>query len=295
MKVRDVMTARPIVVSEGRRGLHGLMETGHVHHLPVVEGDRVVGVWLATAEGPLVLLGPEHIYETTPEANAAEAMTALVGEAEVVVVWDSGVPAGVLTRSDVLALVRAALGQGMGRRNPRPVVARIAGPAGAGKTTLLVRTLPLLAALDVGVVQANAPVGDAWVELAGARAIDAPDAHWRAGLARAVERLSHTQLILVEDRDGPVEQSRGIGEHLHVVVVPAADVRELTADLPEETTAVVACRADQVNPAVLDAALTELRLRCPSLRVFALAPGHDDRGLDDWARWLEGEVHRRRA
>ena len=295
MRVRDVMTARPIVVSEGSHELRQLMAMGHVHHLPVVEGDRVKGVWLATPDGPLVMLGPENVYETTLEADAAEAIAALVDDAEVVVVWDSGVPAGVLTRTDVLGLVRGALGRGMGRRHPQPVVVRIAGPAGAGKTTLLVRTLALLPALDVGVVQANAPAGAAGVKLAGARAIDAPDAHGRAGLARAVERLSGAQLILVEDRDGSLEQSRGIGEHLQVAVVPASDLHGLTSDVLEDTAAVVACRADQVDAASLDFAVADLRRRCPRLRIFALAPGHDDRGLTEWARWLEGEVHRRRG
>jgi Ni2+-binding GTPase involved in maturation of urease and hydrogenase len=289
------MTARPIVVSGGSQPLRELMATGHVHHLPVVEGDHVTGVWLATEEGPLVMLGPERVYETTPEADAAEAIAALVDDAEVVVVWDSGVPAGVLTRTDVLALVRTALGRGMGRRHPQPVVVRITGPAGAGKTTLLARTLALLPALDVGVVQANASAGAEGIEWAGARAIDAPDAHWRSGLARAIERLSDTQLILVEDRDGPLEQSRDIGEHLQVVVVPAAALAELAPELLDETAAVVACRADEVDAASLDFAVTEFRERCPGLPVFALAPCHDDRGLAEWARWLEGEVHRRRA
>jgi Ni2+-binding GTPase involved in maturation of urease and hydrogenase len=294
MRVKDVMSARPIVVTPGqsRHEVRRLMETGDVHHLPVVEGDQVLGVWLASSEGPLVLLGPEHVHETVPEADASEAMTALVDEAEAVVVWEAGVPAGVLTRTDVNQLVRDALRRGLGLRHARPLVVRVMGPAGAGKTTLLTRTLPLLPGLEIGLVQANALVsGDH--EVAGARAVDAPDAAWRAGFARAVDRLADAQLILVEDRDGSLGVTRGLGEDLQVAVVPAAGIGGLTGELLEEAAAVVASRADEADPASLEAELADLRRRCPAIRVFAVAAGHDDRGMRVWARWLEGEVRRR--
>ena len=134
---------------------------------------------------PSCCSAPERVHETHPDVDATDAIEALLGDAEVVFVWDSGVPAGILTRSDVLAIVRAALGRGIGRRHPRPCVLRLAGPAGAGKTTLIIRTLPLLGRIDTAVVQANAAeAGDAGA-LAGARAVDDPHAHWRAGLTRA--------------------------------------------------------------------------------------------------------------
>lgn len=289
------MSARPIMVSERQPAgdLQRLMEAGHVRHLPVVEAGRLLGVWTATGDGPLVLLGPERVHETHPDVDATEAIEALLGDAEVVFVWDSGVPAGILTRSDVLAMVRAALGRGIGRRHPRPCVLRLAGPAGAGKTTLIVRTLPLLGRIDTAVVQANvAEAGDAGA-LAGARAVDDPHAHWRAGLTRATDRLADAQLILLEDRDGPVELSHGIGEDAQVAVVPLADVDEVPDEALSDAQALVVTRVDEVaedQPARIDA----VRARFPAIPVFPVAAGHDDRGLDAWARWLEGQVLSRR-
>jgi Ni2+-binding GTPase involved in maturation of urease and hydrogenase len=291
------MSARPIVVRDGEppEDLRRLMRAGRVRHLPVVEGDRLLGVWTATEEGPLVMLGPEAVHETGPDVEASEAMEALLSDSEVVLVWDAGAPAGVLTRADALGVVRSALAHGIGRRHPRPVVVRLAGPAGAGKTTLLIRTLPLLGRLDVAVVQANAPEPGEPAELGGARAVDDPGAHWRSGLQRAVERLADAQLILVEDRDGPLEASRGIGEDVQVAVVAAAESGEVLPVVLEEAQALVLTRCDEMQAAQVDDLAAGLRERLPGVAVLAVAAGHDDRGLADWARWLEGQVLSRRG
>lgn len=295
MKVRDVMSSRPIVVGEGARDARHLMELGRVRHVPVVEGTRLLGLWMATEEGPVVLLGPDQVREVDADDPASEAMDALVAGAEAVLVWDAGVPAGMLTREDLSAVVRSAVAQGIGRRHPRPVVARLVGPAGAGKTTLLVRTLALLGRLRVAVVQANAAVARDAGEIAGARAVDDPAAHWRAGLSRAVERLADTELILVEDLDGPLELGRGIGEDLLVAVVPAAHAGDLTRRDLEEAQALVLTRADEVGDDALGAALSGVRERCGDVRVFTTAAAHDDRGLAAWVDWLGGEALRRRG
>jgi CBS domain-containing protein len=296
VRIRDVMSARPIMVSdhEPPGDLGRLMEAGRVHHLPVVEGGRLIGVWTATEDGPLVLVGPERVHETHPDVDAAQAVEALMSDAEVVFVWDSGVPAGILTRSDVMAIVRAALGRGIGRRHPRPVVLRLAGPAGAGKTTLLIRTLPLLGRVDTAIVQANATVGDEEGSLAGARAMDDPHAHWRAGLERATDRLSDAQLIFVEDRDGPIDLSRGIGEDVQVAVIPVGEVDRLEPDALSDAQALVVTRVDELagDRAVrLDA----IRERFTGIPVFPVSAGHDDHGLDAWARWVEGQALSRRS
>lgn len=295
MRVRDVMSARPIVVGERSSDVRHLMELGAVHHVPVVEGGRVVGLWLRTDEGPLVMLGPESVHETVPGADAADAMRALASGAEAVVVWDSGVPAGVLTRTDLMQVVRTAMARGVGRRHPRPVVVRLIGTARCGKTTLLVRTLALLGRLDVAVVQGNGSAGGDAGRLAGAPVLDAPDAHWRAGLGRAVERLADAQLILVEDRDGPLEEGRGIGEDLQVLVVAAADLATVDPARLEEVAAVVVTCADAGHDDGIDERLRALAERRPGLDAFVTAAGHDDRGLDAWASWLEGQVLRRRG
>ena len=52
-------------------------------------------------------------------------MCALVGDAEAALVWDSGVPAGLLTRTDVMVVLRSAIARGIGRRHPPPLVARV--------------------------------------------------------------------------------------------------------------------------------------------------------------------------
>jgi Ni2+-binding GTPase involved in maturation of urease and hydrogenase len=290
------MSARPIMVSdhEPPANLHHLMEAGRVHHLPVVEGGRLVGVWTATEEGPLVLVGPERVRETDPDVDAAEAAEALLSDAEVVFVWDAGVPAGILTRADLLAIVTSALGRGIGRRHPRPCVLRLAGPAGAGKTTLLIRTLPLLGRVDTAVVQANATEEGEVGELAGARVIDDPHAHWRSGLQRVTERLSDAQLIFVEDRDGPIDLTRGIGEDAQVAVIPLADADVLSDEALDDAQALVVTRVDEVTE---DCALRldAIRTRFPHVQVFPVAAGHDDRGLDAWARWIEAQVLSRRG
>lgn len=290
MKVREVMSSHPILLRADEHSssdLHRLMEAGKVHHIPVVDGPWLVGLWIATDEGPLVMVGRDRVFETSPDADAGEAIRALLDDSEAVLVWDSGVPAGVLTRSDVKAIVTTALGRGIGRRHPRPVVVRLAGPAGAGKTTLLMRTLALLGRLDIAVIQANAQEAGDEGRLGGARAIDEPGAHWRKGLHAAMERLSDAQLILVEDRDGPVDLAHGIGEDVQVAVVPAADVALLTAEQLSDAQAVVVTKVDEVPLAEAQAAREGLQDRCPGLEVFAVAAGHDDRGLDPWSRWIE--------
>jgi Ni2+-binding GTPase involved in maturation of urease and hydrogenase len=292
MRVSEVMSARPIVVtsSSRRETVRRLMEDAGVHHIPVIDDGRVAGVWLATREGPLMLLGPEHVDQTFPEADAEEAMTALIEDSEAVLVWDAGVPAGILTPSDLRALVRDALRARVGRRYPAPVVAMICGPAGSGKTTLLTRTLSLLPDLEIGVIQGNAKSDGPPLELNGARAVDAPQAHWRSGLRRAVKRLAGAQLILAEDLDGPVDPEMSAGEDLQIVVLDARDLANREDRRLAHASAVAICRADQADRAAIDAAVADLRARRPHVPVFVLAPGHDDRGLDEWATWLEGQV-----
>lgn len=295
MRVSEVMSARPIVVSSGsrREAVRRLMESAEVHHVPVIDDGRVAGVWVATAEGPLILLGPEHVDQTFLHADAEESMTSLIEDSETVLVWDSGVPAGILTPSDLRNLVREALQHQLGNRYGRPVVALLCGPAQAGKTTLLTRTLSRLPSLEIGVVQGNAKDEGPVVELLGARSVDAPQAHWRSGLKRAAKRLTGAQLILVEDLDGPVDPVVNAGEDLKVIVLDARQITTYDPSWIETASAVAICRADQGDPAEIQDAVTALRERCPYLPVFVLAPGHDDRGMREWSDWLEGEVRER--
>jgi len=209
MKVRDVMTAHPVLATArdaDRDRVRQLMEDADVHHVPVVEGDELVGVWAQGDDGSVFLLGGDRVIELPAEAEAEQAMSALMRDAEVVLVREEGLPSGILTRTDALAILRTALGRGVGRRHRHPTVIRVAGARGTGKTTLIMRTLALLSGLDAVVLQANEATGP---ETAGdAREVVDGSAHWRAGLGRAVARLQDAQLILVEDRDEDPDLSR---------------------------------------------------------------------------------------
>ncbi|WP_217915495.1 CBS domain-containing protein [Miltoncostaea marina] len=301
MRIRDIMSARPVVVrrDEPAGEIARLMAAADVRHLPVVEDGDVVGVWTPGPGGEHVLLGPERVHRAQGDDDAAAVMEALMGEAEIAVVWDEGAPAGVVTRADAVAILRAALDRGIGRRHRRPVIVRLAGPAGAGKTTLLIQALSRLPRVATAVVQANASVpsadeaGGAPRRLMGAPVVEDPHAHWRAGLARAVERLGDAQLILVEDRDGTLEESPPIGEDAQVAVMPAGRLGELRAEALTDVQALVVTRMDEADDVEVARALEPLRARCAGMEVFPVAAGRDDRGVDGWARWLEALALRR--
>jgi Ni2+-binding GTPase involved in maturation of urease and hydrogenase len=299
VKIADVMTVRPLVVraEDGEDQVRWLMDAARVHHLPLVDDGKLVGLWVETAEGPLLLLSPEAAYETTPQTEALDAMRELLAGREAVVVWreGDGQPVGVLTRTDALRLLRTALDQHYRRRRQRPVVARLIGPAGAGKSTLIMRSIERLRRCQVTVIQANprhrgAPAAPA---LGPARVVEAPEVHWAKGFAEVLGLLPDAELILVEDRDGPPALGHGFGEDLQVLVVPALRLGEITPESLEEAAAVVITNCDRA-PADFDLAEAERRLRARNawLPIFAVGAA-DDPGVDDWCRWLEARVLRR--
>jgi CBS domain-containing protein len=297
MKTQDIMTPRPVTVGPDDRPseVRRLMAAARVHHLPLIDGGRLVGLWMSKEGGPLVMVGPERVHETTPEADAEDTMAALLGGREAAVVWGDGqTPVGVLTRNDALEVLRQAFAQGLGRRYLRPVVLRMIGPAGAGKTTLLARTVEHLDRCEVSVVQANAPAaGDAGAAaITGVPVVDAPSAHWRKGFQEVLQGMGDAQLVVFEDRDtAPVLTDRGLGEDLRVLVVPSADVERIPDDSIAESQAVVVTRLDEAPPDFeLGRVAQRLRARHPHLAVFGVAAGQDDRGLTDWQHWLEGQV-----
>jgi CBS domain-containing protein len=296
MKARDVMSAHPILAApghDGEREVGRLMSEARVRHVPVMDDGLVRGVWVEAPDGRLVLHGPERVGEVSADVDAAQAMRALMEQAEVVLVRDAGMPVGVITRSDALGIVRAALGQGIGRRHHRPLVVRVAGPAGGGKTTLIMRTLARLDAVDAVLLQANDPAGTAAVT--GIEEIVDRSVHWRAGLVRAIDRLADAQLIVVEDRDGVPDLARGIGEDLRVAVLPAAEAAEIDAERLADAQAVVLTHVDELAPAEAREAARRLADRCPWVAVFRVAATREhDPGLDEWADWVARQVMRRR-
>jgi CBS domain-containing protein len=296
MKVADIMTTRPLCVGPDERPgeLRRLMEAAQVHHLPLVSEGRLVGLWLATDEGPLVMLAPERAYETGPGTDAREALEALLGGQEAVVVWDKGErPAGLITRADAVRILRGALDMGLGRRHIRPVVLRLVGPAGAGKSTLMVRTIERLRRCEVAVVQANAEARQTAPQdsVAGAPMLEASDAHWAKGLDRCIRLLDEAQFIIVEDRDGPPELGPGLGEDLQVLVVRPQDLESISPGSLKDAQAVVITQLDLAPAGFnLASAVEGVHVHAPHLPVFGVAPLHDDRGLVQWQHWLEGRV-----
>ncbi|MDP1604608.1 MAG: hypothetical protein Q8M03_15230, partial [Legionella sp.] len=241
-------------------------------------------------------LGRDRVEEISSDASADAGMRALMGDAEAVLVRDAGLPVGVITRSDVLGIVRTAIGRGIGRRHPRPTVIRIAGPSGAGKTTLIMRSLAHLGQFDAVVVQANMAAGEPGAgegEAAGVREVVEPSAHWRSGLERVVGRLADSELILVEDRDGELDLAHGIGEDVQVAVIPAAEAGSLSALQLSDAQAVVLTAADGLAPEEVAEIRAAVERRCPGLETFVVASVQDDAGLDPWVRWVSMQVMRR--
>lgn len=157
MRVREMMSARPITArgDQSAADAAALMEVAGITHLPVIDGARLAGMWISREDGPPLLLGRERVHETGPDADASDAISTLVGGAEAVLVWDSGVPVGLLTRADVMMILRSAIRRGIGRRHPPPLVARIRGSGGGDVTPLIARTIGALGRLDVGFVPAD--------------------------------------------------------------------------------------------------------------------------------------------
>ncbi len=299
MRAKDVMSAHPILVSAAehdRDALRRLMEDAGVHHLPIVENGLLLGVWVSTEDGRVLALGRDRVDEVSSEADADSGMRALMGDAEAVLVREAGLPVGVITRSDVLGILRTALGRGIGRRHPRPTVIRIAGREGAGKTTLIMRSLAHLGQFETVVVQANgstATPDDA--APAGVTEVVEPSAHWRSGLERVVARLAESELILVEDRDGDLDLAHGIGEDLQVAVAAVLEIDDLTANRLADAQAVVVTHLDAAPEGAARDAVASLKQRCPGLAIFTVGAQAGDEGLNEWVRWVSAQVMRRRG
>jgi CBS domain-containing protein len=293
MRLRDIMTTRPLTVGtdDPPAEVERLMRAAQVHHLPLMDGDRLVGMWLATEDGPVVLLGPEAVHQAAPDEEAVRAIASLLGGAQAALAVEGGAPVGILTRADVLELLRAELRGGSGVLPPPPVVVRLVGPAGSGKSTLILRTIPMLRRCEVGVIQANPAEGQP--EITGTPVIREPHAHWRKGLRSAVEQLGGMHVILVEDRDSPPDLSSGLGEDAQVVVVPLAALDVVSDESLRQAQALVVTKVDGVDAADVERRLGEVSARHPGLEVMAIGSAADDPGLAAWRDWIEGIVLRR--
>ena len=126
----------------------------------------------------------ERLREASPDAAVVDVVGMMLAD-DTVVAMSEGGPTGILTRADVLDLVRKGLAA---RRTetPPPLVLRLVGPAGGGKTTLLLGTIGRLSRCNVGVIEANPdpPEDRLPARVSGASVAYAPAAHWRKGFAR---------------------------------------------------------------------------------------------------------------
>lgn len=136
MRIADIMTRHPLAVGpdDAEADLQRLAALGRLHHVPLIEDGRLTGMWVVSAEGRLVMVGPEQVHQTNGEADADEAFEALLGGKEAVLAWEDGAPAGVVTRADAMSVIRSALARGIGRRHGRPVVVRLVGPADSARS-----------------------------------------------------------------------------------------------------------------------------------------------------------------
>lgn len=299
MRLRDLMSVEPLTVGPDTppETLKRMMEAGRVHHLPLLDGDRLVGMWVASDAGPIVLVGTERIREASPETDAVDAVRMLMEGGEAVIATEGGRPVGILTRTDALRIVEEGLTAAERHRAPSPLVLRLVGPAGAGKTTLLLRTLPRLRSCQVGIVEANRrPLGERLPQrVAGASVLYAPEAHWRKGLRDAIGHLGGADLIMVEDRDQPPRLGTGLGEDVQVIVVPAAEAGSVDAVSVREAQAVVLTKLDEAPDADVDGLRERFARENPRVAVFAVGQGDGERGVGEWYRWLEERLrlHRR--
>ena len=289
MKIRDVMTLQPLTVGPDAspETLRSLMAAGKVHHMPLVEDGQLVGMWLASEGGPVVLLGPGEYDERSPEADALDALDALVHGKEAVVVTEGEEPIGILTRTDALRLVQEGLDAEFAhRKSATPLVIRLVGPAGAGKTTLLLRTVAALRACQAGVIEANPqPVHRRLPStVAGATVEYAPAAHWRKGLREAIQRLGSVDVVFVEDRDQPPRVGTGLGEDVQALVVPAADADQIDDASVRDAQAIVLTKPDAGR---FDEGALRQRFAAqnPGAAVFLTGAGATDPGLAAWVRW----------
>lgn len=297
MRVRDLMSSHPMTAADAATDeeVERLLETGSVHHLPLMDGNRLVGLWVATSAG-LRLFGPEAVVEVQADEDAADAVEALLDEHEAILVRDGDEPVGVLTRTNVVNVLRLALGQGLGRRFPHPTVLRLVGPAEAGKTTLILRTLARLPHCEAAVVMTDeAPyAGPPDEDLGGVRILHAPEARWRRGLYGCIQELSAAQVVLIEDTADLPTLGANAMDDLLVLVIPAGREGEVSGERLIEASAVVLTRLDDAPAGFdLDVARDRLRGVNPRLPVFFTAAARDARGLEAWADWIEHQVLRR--
>ena len=292
MRVDEIMTRRPLTAAPGDSAerVGRLLSEARIHHMPLLDGDRLAGLWIADGDGTVALLGPERVTLLNRDADAQEAVTALLrGQLAVLAVAD-GQPAGIVTREDVRDLALSALAHGLSHRGRDPIVVRFVGPAASGKTTLLLRTIAALEECDVGLVKRPEGPGAAGLRVAGGTpVVEEAGADRMSGLRRAIAALGPVRTVFVEGRPGGDVPVWSLGESVLVVVVRADQVDELSDDLVNECGALVIA-PHGASPGASDEAASRVAGTRPDLPVFVVDAEGDPASLGPWVEWLRRRI-----
>jgi CBS domain-containing protein len=285
---RVPLTADPDATAED---VARLIEAANIHHLPLVDGQEVVGLWLATDEGPTVLISAENVGRVDASDPAERALNQLLDDREMVIAWEGSEPVGVLTRTDLKRVLSTAMEQDAHpRTSGSPLIVRFFGVAGSGKTTLILRTIPRLREWESGVVEACQPSDRDRDrrQLEGQPLVSDERAHQHSLLPQVIGGLGPVDVVLLEDRDRPTVPDDGLGESLRVMVIAAHDIGSASADDFADLEAVVITKLD-VAPDEFDlsAARRMITAAAPDAGVFGVAAAIDERGLQEWQTWLE--------
>jgi Ni2+-binding GTPase involved in maturation of urease and hydrogenase len=291
LRVADLMTRIPVRLAPTapQSAVDEVFEDDLIHHLPVVEGDRTVGLWVRTPDDATVLHDAESVGRATPGDSPESAIDQLFEGKEAVLVWEGDEPVGILTRSDVRRLITRAVEVGLGRRASRPpLIVRFYGPRYAGKTTLIMRTLPLIRHGLAGVVDSGDPPEDFdRVALEGSPAVYGHGDEARSGLDQAIKTLGDVQIVLFEDHAEDDSAPDDAGEDLRIIVIPVTEAPRLKESALDGAHALVITKLDLVPEFDLVAFSRRMVATHPDLEVVGVAAAIDDRGLDRWRRWLQ--------
>lgn len=289
MRVDEIMTRRPLTVGPDRprEEVQELLADARIHHMPIVDDGRLVGLWIGHDDGTVAMLGSDEVTILDPKEDAAEAVRAILEGQAAVLALEDGSPAGLITSDDVRRLALAALTHGLHARAHAPVVVRFVGPPGSGKTTLLLRTIGLLQECSIGMVRPSRQAGDPEIS-ADAPVYEDPSADRMSGLMRGIAALGPVRVVFLEDRPGVERPRWGLGESVLVVVSEPDDVSSLSADLISECAALVITLRDGAGSA--DDAVEQARALRPGMPVFAVDAEGDAARLGEWTRWLRARV-----
>ena len=283
MKVRDVMTAHPVLATArdaDRDRVRQLMEDADIHHVPVVNGDELVGVWPGRGR-----LGVPARWR--PRDRAFRRGRGRSGDVRADArrrgrSWCAtrACRAAILDPRRRLAILRTALGRGS-EAAPQPTVHPRRRRARHRKTTLIVAPWPscrLDAVAAAGQRRHRSSVGGR-----GRRVVNG-SAHW--GPARPRRRAAAGRAA--DPGRGPGRGPGPVARHRRGRSRWWSSTRSTWAACPpahlRDAQAIVLTHAEEATSDEAEAAAAACGERFPGVRVFVVGQGAGDDGLAEWAR-----------